>query len=100
MQTVLHDWSDDASRRILGNLAKAMKPNSRILIEELVMPDTGVSVVNAGVDIAMLVLPGGIERTESQWRRLCASVEPRLEVKKIWNKQKERESVLEVVLAQ
>lgn len=73
-----------------------MHPKSRILIEELVLADTGVSFFSAAADINMLMLPGGMERTENQWKQVCSSTEPPLELVKVWNKQKDMESVLEI----
>ena len=42
LRTVLHDWTDEHCVSILINLKDAMNLRSRILIDELVLPDQGV----------------------------------------------------------
>jgi O-methyltransferase domain len=35
---IIHDWNDEECLTILGNCRKAMKPNGRLLIVEMVLP--------------------------------------------------------------
>jgi hypothetical protein len=58
------------------------KEYSRLLINEFVLPDTGCDLHPALMDIMMMSLACGIERTEKQWRGLLESVG--LEIVKIW----------------
>lgn len=95
---VLHDWSDESYRIILGSIVRAVNPKSKILIEEYMMADLGVSFHPAGADISMMMLPGGVQRTKSQCAQLCASVEPSLKIAKVWNKHHDRDSIVEVRL--
>ena len=82
-RVVLHDWSDDECRVILGHLRDAMKPGlSRLLLNELVIPDSGCSSSAAAADIHMMVGFGGKERTVGDWSQLAASMG--LYVHKIW----------------
>ena len=68
---VLHDWSDDECARILGHTKPAMEPGySKILLSETVLPDTGCSLLQAGLDIQMMGMHAGMERTRVQWKRL------------------------------
>jgi hypothetical protein len=47
---VIHDWDDDRAIRILGNCRRAMTRNSRMLLVDMVVPDT-VSIVSASFSI-------------------------------------------------
>ncbi|KAI0167667.1 O-methyltransferase [Pestalotiopsis sp. NC0098] len=79
---ILHNWDDEKSRSILTNTAAAMNKDSTILINDYVLPEEKVGIRAVYMDIAMLVLLGGIERTESQWKSLVESAG--LEIVKIW----------------
>lgn len=66
----LHDWSDEDCVRILKRISHAMKPNvSRLLISEIVLPETNADVEAGWMDMTMITM-SGCERTESQWARL------------------------------
>ena len=67
---VIHDWNEDDCLTILGNCRKAMKPGSRLLIVEMVLPPGDISHPGKLLDLAMLVMPGGQERTEDEYRAL------------------------------
>jgi hypothetical protein len=67
---VIHDWNEDQCLTILGNVRKAMKPASRLLIVEMVLPPGEAPHPGKMLDIVMLVLPGGQERTEAEYRTL------------------------------
>ncbi|KAI4594720.1 hypothetical protein KJ359_007523 [Pestalotiopsis sp. 9143b] len=79
---ILHNWDDEKSKSILTNTAAAMNKDSTILINDYVLPEEKVGIRAVYMDIAMLVLLGGIERTESQWKSLVESAG--LEIVKIW----------------
>jgi demethylsterigmatocystin 6-O-methyltransferase len=55
---VLHDWDDEKSLEILKNLVPAMGPDSLILIDEMVLPNTGVHWWSAWMDLHMLTILG------------------------------------------
>jgi O-methyltransferase domain len=78
---IIHDWSESKCLSILGNCRRAMKPGSRLLIVELVLPtddaqqparkaEGGMLDRTIFLDIAMLVWTGGQERTEPEYREL------------------------------
>jgi hypothetical protein len=73
-----------------------MDKNSRLLINEFVLPDTGASRLQASLDIMMIALVSGLERTEMQWRTLLESIG--LEVVRIWSVVPEAEAILETRL--
>ncbi|KAL3465496.1 S-adenosyl-L-methionine-dependent methyltransferase [Aspergillus heterothallicus] len=71
---ILHDWSDEPARKILGSLRGAFKRGySKLLIYDHVIPETGVHPNMTAFDLGMMVLVAGQERTEAQWRGLLAS---------------------------
>ncbi|KAI9730961.1 MAG: hypothetical protein M1818_008036 [Claussenomyces sp. TS43310] len=84
-RAICHDWPDKACQEFLGNTAKAMKADySRLLINDFVLPDTKPDLHPALLDLMMMSMCSGAERTEKQWRALLESVG--LEIVKIWNK--------------
>lgn len=75
---VIHDWNEDQCITILGNCRKVMKPDSRLLIIEMVLPAGDTSHPGKLLDIAMLVMPGGQERTEEEYGTLLSKAGFRL----------------------
>jgi len=74
MKHIVHDWSDEHCRILLGNIATAMDPNGRVLLVELVMPDTAEPHPAKFMDINMLAITeGGTERTEAEFAALFES---------------------------
>ncbi|KAJ5160928.1 uncharacterized protein N7482_007932 [Penicillium canariense] len=95
-RAVFHDWPNHICQQILRNTVSAMAPDySRILIVDFVLPDTDESLLPASLDIQMMSIGAGVERSESQWRDLLQSVG--LEITGIWNHSPSSESVIEAV---
>jgi hypothetical protein len=67
---IIHDWSEAQCLTILANCRRAMKPNSRLLIVEMVLPSGNTPHPGKMLDIVMLTLTGGQERTELEYRAL------------------------------
>ena len=67
---IIHDWNEDQCLTILGHVRKAMKPKGRLLIVEMVLPAGNEPHPGKIFDIVMLVMPGGQERTEAEYREL------------------------------
>jgi hypothetical protein len=72
MSHIIHDWSEEQCLTILGNCRKAMRPDSRLLIVETVIPEDNSPHQGKLQDLVMLVLPGGQERTEAEYDALLA----------------------------
>jgi hypothetical protein len=64
---VIHDWTDAESAIILSHCRKAIEPGGKVLIVETVMPPGDTPDPIKLLDIAMLVMPGGQERTEEEY---------------------------------
>jgi hypothetical protein len=69
---ILHDWSDDDALRILTRVHEAMPAHGRLLVVELIVPDGDEPHLSKLLDLQMLVLLGGRERTLGDWRHLLA----------------------------
>ena len=70
MRHIIHDWDDDKSRAILRNCHAAMSPESKLLIVESVIPPGNALFHGKLLDLVMLLIPGGRERTEDEYRTL------------------------------
>jgi hypothetical protein len=79
MKHVLHDWNDEKSIEILRNCEKAMKSNSKLLVIESVIPIGNAPHPGKFMDINMMAMTGGKERTESEFSLLFESAGLRLE---------------------
>jgi len=67
---VIHDWSEEQCLTILGNCRRAMKPDAKLLIVEMVIPAGDEMHPGKLLDLTMLVMPGGQERTEAEYAAL------------------------------
>ncbi len=72
LSQILHDWDDERSLRILQCIRAAMRPDSRLLIVETVLPGDNVPHFGNLYDLAMLVVVGGRERTGVEYGELLA----------------------------
>jgi hypothetical protein len=78
LKWILHNWDDEACVRILGACRRAMKPDSRLLVVEHVLGPANDSPDGRYLDLAMLVLHGGRERTSEEFAKLFAAAGLRL----------------------
>jgi hypothetical protein len=72
LKSVIHDWDDARATTILANCRRAVGPEGRVLLAEMVVPPGNGPHVSKLLDLEMLVMAGGRERTEDQFRRLLA----------------------------
>lgn len=71
LRAVLHNWSDDDALAILQRVRAAMnRPDQRLFVLEQVMGPPNVWDHAKFLDVDMLVIFGGVERTLPHWRRL------------------------------
>ncbi|CAG8953111.1 hypothetical protein HYFRA_00003308 [Hymenoscyphus fraxineus] len=73
LRNILHDWPDEKSVIILKNIISAMEPDSRILIDDKVLPNEKVHWHATQEDLTMMAALGSKERTVEQWRALMDS---------------------------
>jgi SAM-dependent methyltransferase len=74
LKSVIHDWDDARSIKILQNCHHAMAPDGKLLLVELVLParvdHSPWSQIGTGSDVNMLVAVGGRERTDAEFTEL------------------------------
>jgi ubiquinone/menaquinone biosynthesis C-methylase UbiE len=70
MQHVIHDWDEEKCLTILCNCRRAMPPASKLLVIESVIPPGNEPFHGKFLDLQMLLIPGGKERTEDEYRTL------------------------------
>jgi hypothetical protein len=75
---IIHDWSEEQCLTILGHCRRVMKPTTRMLIIEMVLPAGNQPHPGKMLDMMMLVGPGGQERTEPEYRALLKKAGLRL----------------------
>jgi hypothetical protein len=78
LKEVIHDWNDDQAAQVLRTCRGSMRRGDRlVLAERLVGPANEPSEAGL-IDIVMLVMTGGRERTEQQYRALlqAAGMQP------------------------
>jgi hypothetical protein len=78
MKHIIHDWDDERAAVILRNIQKAMPDEGVVLIVETIVPEGNEPHYSKLLDLEMLVSPGGVERTASEYRELLASAGLRL----------------------
>jgi hypothetical protein len=72
MKHIIHDWDDDQAATILTNIRSAMNRGGRvILLESVVAPGSQPDFAKI-IDLEMLLMPGGRERTQQEFRDLFA----------------------------
>jgi hypothetical protein len=80
MMNIIHDWADAESIKILSAIRRDMPPHARVLIFETVVPPTPGPHLSKELDIAMMALPGGMERTQEEYTALASKCALRLQL--------------------
>lgn len=74
LKSVIHDWNDQHAAAILAQCRAAASAETRLVLVERVMPECmTASAANqraASLDMRMLTITGGLERTEQEYRQL------------------------------
>jgi SAM-dependent methyltransferase len=78
LSAILHDWDDERAEAILSTIRAAAAQGARLLVTESVIPPGNEPNGAKWLDLLMLVLAGGRERTELEWQKLIerAGFEP------------------------
>ncbi|MEW1638443.1 methyltransferase [Streptomyces sp. NPDC093801] len=72
LKHILHDWDDEAALRVLGSVRRAAAPGARLLVVDAVLPGGGVPHPAVELDIVMLMVVEGRERTAAEFEELLA----------------------------
>lgn len=71
LKMILHDWDDERSVAILRNVRRAIRPDGKLLVMEAVIdPQSGAGAPGKLLDVNMLVMTGGRERTADEFTAL------------------------------
>jgi ubiquinone/menaquinone biosynthesis C-methylase UbiE len=70
MKWIIHDWNDEQSEAIMKNCHRALPENGKLILIEAVVPPTSEPHFSKFIDLNMLVMTGGRERTEEEFRKL------------------------------
>ncbi|MBV9830128.1 MAG: hypothetical protein JOZ82_00915 [Marmoricola sp.] len=73
LSMILHDWDDEHARRVLANIAAAGAPGTRVCALELVMPEGDEPHMAKMIDLTMLGMLDGRERTAPEIEALVES---------------------------
>ena len=81
---ILHNLPDAVCQIVPANLREAMTPGySKLIIANTVIADENVPLRQSGLDITMLLLHNGSQRSEAEWRQLLE--EAGFTVNNIWH---------------
>jgi hypothetical protein len=72
MRHIIHDWDDEKLLTILRNCHRAMPAHARLLVVESVIPPGNEPFAGKFLDLVMLMIPGGKERTAEEYTALFA----------------------------
>jgi hypothetical protein len=70
LKLVIHDWDDEQAAEILGNVRSAIAADGKALILEFVVPPGNEYHHSKFMDLNMLVMTGGLERTAAGYSEL------------------------------
>lgn len=73
MSNIIHDWNDEKCKILLKNCFNAMEPGARLLIIEMIIPPGKSFSIVRLLDLEVLVMGEGKERTETEYRELIES---------------------------
>ena len=70
MTRLLHGMTDESALTLLTNCRRVVPEGGVLLLREAVLPEVNVPPARASMDLVMMVMNGGRERTEAEWRSL------------------------------
>jgi hypothetical protein len=79
MKHIIHDWPDETSIQLLRNCRQGVNADGKLLVVDSVIdPGNGFNFAKF-LDLEMLIFPGGLERTETQFREIFSAAGWKLE---------------------
>jgi SAM-dependent methyltransferase len=79
LKQIVHDWDDARATQLLRNCHRALAPAGKLVLVEMVIPSDNRPSPAQAMDLNMLVMQGGRERTEAEYRHLLEAADFRLE---------------------
>jgi O-methyltransferase domain len=78
MKSVIHDWDDEKARQILNNCRRAVPADGALLLVEWGLSEPNLPSTGQLMDLLMLVVTGGKERTPDEYGQLFSGAGFRL----------------------
>lgn len=78
LMDLLHDWADGDAARILAAVRRAAPAHARVLIVETLLPDVPGPHFGKTLDVIMLAVTGGRERSRARFRDMLEAADLRL----------------------
>ena len=75
LKRILHDWNDEKALQILHNVSNAMKDDSILYIVDAVIDQCRDKQLILDIDLRLLSIFGGQERTFAEWQALCTAAD-------------------------
>ena len=75
---VIHDWNDQEAARILAAIRKAASPGAKLLLIECIVPEDSKPSWTKMLDLQMLTLLSGKERTQKEYSEMLRTAGFRL----------------------
>lgn len=72
LKLIIHDWDEERALSILRNVHRAAPAGARLLLVESVVPEGGEPSMSKLMDVHMMVMTGGRERTAAEYEDLFA----------------------------
>ena len=79
LKQIIHDWDEERAALVLANCREALSPGGKLLLVEMVVPRDNEPSFAQAMDLNMLAILGGRERTEEEYRKLLEASGFRLE---------------------
>jgi hypothetical protein len=79
LRWIIHDWCEAEAVALLGKVREAMKPGARLILLEELIPETPDLVPGKWIDLLMLAITGGRERTGREYTELLSTASFELE---------------------
>src|SRR5688500_16869512 len=73
LKFIIHDWDDARSVKILTSVRRAIQEKGKLLLVDCVIPEGNAPDMGKMMDVNMLVMTGGRERTEAQFSALLTA---------------------------
>lgn len=72
LKFILHDWTDEECVRILRCCRESLEPGGRLLVVEMLVPEEIGPAFVSLMDLNMLVVTGGRERTAKEYEKVLS----------------------------
>lgn len=73
MMMVLHDWSDEESIAILKNIKAGAPAGAKLILVEAIVDEEAIGSLPVDIDIEMLAMTTGKERTKAEWEKVLGA---------------------------